>query len=244
ADIIRFPNCPPEHQAAPSSLLRSALFGIVKRGKRAYLENVDIASWENVKITYTGARLMQSDQDVWLACVEACARQKSTNIVISQRSFMQIAGRKGGDTKRIWSDLVRLRAATIVIEDEYRGYAGGLINDVEKNDKTGHLEITINPKMIGLFGGNVTHIDTTMRHALKMDLAKWLQGYVCSHKATWRKPHFIGLEKLQALSGSEIAVIRKFRQQLKKAMDELQASDVVAGWKLENDILTIWRPKS
>ncbi|MDQ6973765.1 MAG: plasmid replication initiator TrfA, partial [Mariprofundaceae bacterium] len=161
ADIIRFPNWPPEHQAAPSSLLRSALFGIVKRGKRAYLENVDIASWENVKITYTGARLMQSDQDVWLACVEACARQKSTNVTISQREFIRLSGRKGGDTKRIWSDLVRLRSATIVIEDEYRGYAGGLINDVEKNDKTGHLEITINPKMIGLFGGNVTHIDTT-----------------------------------------------------------------------------------
>ncbi|MDQ6974394.1 MAG: plasmid replication initiator TrfA, partial [Mariprofundaceae bacterium] len=241
ADIIRFPNCPPEHQAAPSSLLRSALFGIVKRGKRAYLENVDIASWESVKITYTGARLMQSDLDVWLACVEACARQKSTNIVISQRELMRLAGRKNSNSKRLWIDLERQMCSVVRIQDCRFTYSGSLIHEAVKDEKTGHIELSINPKMLILFGGNVTHIETSTRHALKGDLTKWLHGYVLSHKSTWRQPHFIGLEKLQALSGSEIAAMRDFRVKIKKSMNELKAYDVVAGWKLEDDILTLWR---
>jgi|GEM_PF-5660908 len=83
------------------------------------------------------------------------------------------------------------------------------------------------------------HIEVEQRHALSGDLSKWLQGYVLSHKSTWRKPHLIGLDKLQELCSSS-ATIRKFRQQLKNAMTELQEQHVVAGWNLENDIMKFW----
>jgi len=240
-DIISFPNCPPEKQAAPSSLLRSALFGVVRRGKRAYLDNVEIASWQGTSIKYAGARLMQSDQDVWLACVQACSCEGKSDIVISQRGLIKLLGRNV-DKKWLISTLTRLVANAVTVKDSRYTYIGSLIHDAIRDQKTGHLALSINPKMLVLFGGNVTHIDITQRHALKMDLAKWLQGYVCSHKSTWKKPHFIGLDKLQALAGSKTTEIRKFRQQLKKAMDQLKAQDVVGGWKLEDDILTLWRP--
>jgi len=240
--IIRIPlPWEKEQRGAPSAIMRSALFGVVKRGKRAYLENKELMSWGSTSIKYTGARLMQSDQDVWLACVEACKRQMRTNVIISQRELMKLAKRKGSNTQRLWSDLVRLRAATVEVIAEKGRYVGGLIDSAEKDEETGHIALSINPKMLALFGGNVTHIDAEQRAALGLDLSKWLQGYICSHASTWRKPHFIGLEKLQGLCGST-ATTRKFRQQIKKAMDELQQADVVAGWNIENDILTLWRP--
>jgi len=241
ADIIRFPTCPPEKQAAPSSLLRSALFGVVRRGKRAYKKDVEIASWQGTSITYTGEQLMQSDQDVWLACVEACARQKSTNIIIPQRELIKLAGRKGVNAQRLWADLKRLAGAVIEIKDGRRAYFGSLVHDAVKDEKTGHIEVSLNPKMLALFGSNVTHIDTTQRHALKMDLSKWLQGFICSHKSTWKKPSFMGLDKLQSLCGSQSS-IREFRRALKKSMGELKELNVLAGWKLEDDMLTLWRP--
>jgi len=241
--VIQFPMpWEKEQRGAPSAIIRSALFGVVKRGKRAYFENEDLGCWVNTTIKYTGARLMQSDQDVWLACVEACKQQGKTDIIIPQRELIKLAGRKGADTKRIWLDLIRLRAATVEVSTEKNKYVGGLIDYAEKNEITGHIELSINPKMLVLFGGNVTHIDLKQRAVLNMDLSKWLQGYVCSHDATWRKPHFVGLKKLKGLCGSEVKEMYKFRQQLKKSMDELKESDVVTGWKLECDVLTLWRP--
>jgi len=240
--IIRIPlPWEKEQRGAPSAIMRSALFGVVKRGKRAYLENKELMSWGSTSIKYTGARLMQSDQDVWLACVEACKRQGKSNVLIGQRELMRLACRKNGNSKRMWSDLERLMGAVVRVQDGRFTYSGTLIHEAEKDEKTGHIALSINPKMLALFGGNVTHIDAEQRAALGLDLSKWLQGYICSHASTWRKPHFIGLEKLQKLCGSE-TTLREFRRAIKKAMGELQQADVVAGWNIENDILTLWRP--
>jgi len=242
ADIICFPNCPPEKQAAPSSLLRSALFGVVRRGKRAYKKDVELTTWGNVTVKYTGEQLMQSDQDVWLACVQAFTQQKKINIVIPQRELIKLSGRKGVNAERLWADLKRLTYAGIEVIDGRYAYTGTLLNKAVKDKETGHILISVNSEMFDLFGGNVTHIETEKRHALKMDLAKWLQGYVCSHKSTWKKPHWVSLDKLKELSGVEISAVRDFRVKIKKAMDELKELDVVAGWKLEDDMLTLWRP--
>jgi len=236
-----FPLCPPEMQAAPSSLLRSALFGVVRRGKRDHLDNVEIAAWGSVSIRYTGQKLTQSDQDIWLACVEACKREGKTDIIISQREIMSMASRKGSNTQWLWQNVKRLTFAGIEVKDGRYSYVGTLIHDAMKDKQTGRIALTLNPKMLALFGGNVTHIDTRQHQALKLDLSKWLHGYVCSHVATFKKPHFIGLEKLQSLCGAKVADMRNFRVKIKKSMDELKASAVVSGWKLQDDVLTLWR---
>jgi len=229
-----------EKRGVPSSILRSALFGVVRRGRREMLDNVEIASWSNTSIRFTGKKLQQSDQDVWMACVEACKREGKTDVVIGQRELSRLAGRKGGNTNRLLDDLDRLVFAGIKVEDSCYAYTGTLIHDAIRDKRTGKIALSINPKMMGLFGQNVTHLETEKRHALALDLSKWLQGYVLSHKATWRKPHFVGVDTVQELCGSS-ATIRKFRQQLRNAMNELQEQQIIAGWKLENDILKLWK---
>jgi len=221
-------------RGAPSAIMRSALFGIVKRGRRAYIKEQELVSWGNTNIKYTGENLMQSDQDVWMACVEACKCQGKTDVIISQSELLRLAG-KSNTKKWLLSTLIRLVANAITVKDGRYTYIGSLIHNAIKDEETGYIALSINPNMLALFGANVTHIDVEQRAKLGLDLSKWLQGYICSHESTWRKPHFIGLEKLKGLCGSE-AIIREFRRAIKKSMDELNQTNVVAGWKLENDI--------
>ena len=63
AKVTRLPLWPEEVRACPSSVLRSALFGIVRRGRRKALEGEILATWEGVTIRYTGWRLDQGDLD-------------------------------------------------------------------------------------------------------------------------------------------------------------------------------------
>jgi len=229
-----------EKRGVPSSILRSALFGVVRRGRRKYLKDVEIASWSNTSIRFTGEQLQQSDQDMWMACVEACKRAGKTDILIGQRELIRLAGRKSKNTSRLFADLDRLVFSGIKVEDSCYTYTGTLIHDAIRDKRTGKIALSINPKMMGLFGVGATHIEVEQRHALALDLSKWLQGYVLSHKSTWRKPHLVGLDKLQELCGSQTN-IRNFRRSMKKSMDELKEQHIIVGWKLENDILKFWR---
>ena len=52
-----------ELRAAPNELLRSGIFGVVSRGRRTYVEEMDIPAPEGFRIAYTGKRLDQADLD-------------------------------------------------------------------------------------------------------------------------------------------------------------------------------------
>ena len=228
-----------DKRGVPNAFLRSALFGVVRRGRREYLENVEIASWGDSCIRYTGAKLMQSDQDVWMACVEACKRAGRTNVIITQRELCKLAG-KDDNKKWILGTLNRLSANTVTLEDERYTYMGSLIHEACKDKETGHVSLSVNPKMLSLFGAGATHIETEQRHALSGDLSKWLQGYVLSHKTSSKSPHVVSLDKLQKLCGAQ-SDFRKFKFNIRKSIKELKTLKIIAGWKLENDVLKFWR---
>ena len=228
-----------DKRGMPKVLLRSALFGVVRRGRREYLQGAQIAAWGESYIRYTGGKLMQSDQDLWMACVEACKRSGKMQVVISQSELLRLAGKSNSKAWLI-NTLERLVATAITVKDGRYTYVGSLIHDAVKDDETGHIALNINPKMLELFGVGTTHLEFKQRQALASDLSKWLHCYALSHASSYRKPHLIGLGKLQDLCGST-ATIRKFRQQMKAAMNELKEQKIVAGWTLENDILKLWR---
>ena len=102
----------------------------------------------------------------------------------------------------------------------------------------------LSPWLAELFeDDNYTRIEWEIRRSLGMDLAKWLHGYIASHQATPRNPHRIGLDRLRALCGSETDELWKFRQQVRKAMQDLQAAGVVAAWRITpGDALEVVRP--
>jgi hypothetical protein len=186
-------------------VLRSALFGVVRRGRRSYLQNQVMAAWADTTIRYTGVRLDQADLDVWLTALHLSREQGlGARVVCSERTFLRALGRATKNVEWLRIVLDRLTACAVKITRDSRTYWGSLIEKGYRDEATGEFVIVLNPELARLFEDeSFTWLDWEIRQGLGMDLAKWLHGYIVSHQATPRNPHRIGLERLRELCGSE-----------------------------------------
>lgn len=248
AKIVRLPLWPAELRTCPSCVLRSALFGVVRRGRRSYLERQIIAAWANTTIRYTGMRLDQADLDVWLTALHL-TRESGLGAPVrtSIGAMLKAMGRTqdGRAYEDFNNTIVRLTGCVVEITANRKTYGGSLIESFERDEETGRYVLYLNPRLVVLFEDEAfALIDWEQRHGLRRDLSKWLHGYILSHKATPREPHRIGLEKLRDLCGSETGELWKFRQQIREAMAELQEASIVTRWKITSgDALEFVRPQ-
>src|SRR3990167_8346897 len=82
---------PEEMRGVPNGVLRSALFGAIKRGKRRYIEREPIASLGGIAILYTGPRLDQSDLDVWEGALHLARLAKlGDRIDFTEKGFLRL----------------------------------------------------------------------------------------------------------------------------------------------------------
>jgi hypothetical protein len=236
AQVVRLPIWPAELRACPSCVLRSALFGVVRRGRRKALERAILATWEGVTIRYTGWRLDQADLDVWLAALHlAREHHLGVRVPVTVNEMLRTMGRCTGKHDHEWfkGAVARLTACAVEITRQRRTYWGSLIEKGCRDEATGEFVIVLNPELAGLFeDDDFTWLEWEIRRGLGMDLAKWLHGYIASHRATPRNPHRIGLERLRALCGSDRGRLRNFRDDVRKAMAQLQAAGVVTAWRI------------
>ena len=248
ARVVRLPLWPEELRTCPSCVLRSALFGVVRRGRRSYLERQIIAAWANTTIRYTGMRLDQADLDVWLAALHITRESGlGAQVRTSIGAMLKAMGRTqdGRAYEDFNNTIVRLTGCVVEITANRKTYGGSLIESFERDEDTGRYVLYLNPRLVVLFEDEAfALIDWEQRHGLRRDLSKWLHGYILSHRATPREPHRIGLEKLRDLCGSETGELKKFRQQMREAMAELQEASIVTRWKITSgDALEFVRPQ-
>ena len=248
AKVERLPLWPAELRTCPSCVLRSALFGVVQRGRRGYLERQVVAAWANTTIRYTGIRLNQADLDVWLAALHITRESGlGAQVRTSIGAMLKTMGRTldGRAYEDFNNTIVRLTGCVVEITTNRKTYGGSLIESFERDEETGHYVLYLNPRLVVLFEDEAfALIDWEQRHGLRRDLSKWLHGYILSHKATPKEPHRISLEKLRDLCGSETGELWKFRQQIREAMAELQEACIVARWKITSgDALEFVRPQ-
>ena len=132
----------------------------------------------------------------------------------------------------------RLTSATVEITHEGKTYGGHLIDEFYRDEPLGVYRMVLNKKLLGLFDAGYTQVPAEERKKLRRaPLASWLFSYYSTH----RKPYPLKVESLHALCGSNVQNIRKFRQNLKAALERLVDIGVLVSWEIKADKVYVQR---
>jgi len=218
----------------PVAMLRSALFGVIKRGRRPFLENEPINSWPDLAVTYTGKRLDQADLDVWLQSVQLHQEQRAaglgSEIHFQITPFLREIRRHTGSQNIKWlqESIGRLVEGTVYIETKEREYGGHLIDDFDLSKKTGLYVLRINPKMAAMFDYGWSKLELEARLSLgRSQLHKALHGFIYSHRASPKRPLEVGHGWLVHLFGEGYGRRRDFLREVRKALQDLKAKGLL-----------------
>lgn len=234
--FVQLPLWSEPQRGIPNSILRSALFGLVRRGRRGYVDKQVIASWPGISIRYTGVKLDQSDLDVWLLAAHLARHHAlGSEIRFSAYGFLNGISRSKGKQNREWlkSVFTRLTACAVEINVGSSTYVGSLVQDFFLDRASGEYVLTVNPRLATLFDDGYSLLAWQTRTVLRSDLAKWIHCFIRSHEPG--AMHRIGITGLLELCGSESKNLREFRQRLRDAMGELQAIGEVSDWCLSQN---------
>jgi hypothetical protein len=224
---------PDAARGVPNVVLRNALFG-VSTNRKMYKTRTLIASLDGYEIWFKGEAFNQTDLDVWEVLLHLARLQPlGTNIEFTAHSLLTELGRGTGgqDHERLKEELARLGSgwAEVTWTKEKKTFAGSLINGFSRDEETGRYVLQFNVDMAKLYGEGHTLIDWAQRMALGKDnLAKWLHGHYASHAS----PYSYKVEKLRALSASDIERLGDFRKVLRRALDKLISVGALKSWDI------------
>jgi hypothetical protein len=236
-NVVRLPSWPEAMRGVPNAALRSALFGAIKKGARAYLERKQIHAQEGIRIVYTGARLDQGDLDVWETVLHVVRSQNlGDECRVTAYRLLKTLGKTdtGINRNTLERRLSRMKATGIDVNVGKFGYEGSLIDEVYRDKENREYVIRLNPKLHALFAADqFTQIDRNVRHTLDgKPLAQWLHGYYASHA----KPYPINVATLHGLCGSEAVRLDHYRQDLRKALDAVTEASAANGQPFSYEI--------
>lgn len=243
--IPLLPDWPQKTRGVPNLCLRSALFGVIKRGRRRAVKGELIAAVKGLDIRYTGWRLDQGDFDVLVQALHLqthhIERTPEYYIRFQVKAFLRSIGRQSGKSGREWlKDCFRRLTATAVeinldvnnrlLNGKYT-YAGSLVDEFYYNDREQTYFLKINPKLAELFDAGWTQLQWQQRLKLKTNLSKWLHGFYASH----RSPYPIKIATLKHLCGSDCKRLVDYRRSIRMAMDELVNVGAIKSWEINDD---------
>ena len=236
------PRWPEQTRGIPNICLRSALFGVIQRGRRKAVKRERIAAIKGLEIHYTGWRLDQGDFDVLAHALHLASRQISGQYIqFTAKGFLKAIGRSQGKSGREWlkDSLRRLTASAVEIRIEtpsaygpdYFIYTGSLLEEFCYTEEQQQYFLKFNTRLATLFDAGWTQLQWQKRLLLRTDLAKWLHGFYASH----RLPFPIKVCTLQQLCGSNCSRLADFRGKLRAALGELVRADILVGWNLDEE---------
>lgn len=237
AKVIQLPLWPEALRGVPNSVLRSALFGAIKRGRRSFHQREALACVEGVEILFTGPRLDQADLDVWEQALHLARAQDGlgNRINFTAGSFLKAIRRSAGGKDMEWlkNSFARLASSVVEIKDGKRAYFGPMIHHGVRDDVTDHYCIEINPAIISLYGADGwSQVEFEQRMALKgQPIAQWLHGFYTTHA----KPFPYKVENIRKLSGSNTKLLKHYRPEMRHALQKLSEA---TGWGCRLDEAT------
>ena len=243
AKIYQLPFWPEPTRGVPNELIRSALFAAIQGKGRTYLDDAVIASQDGFSIKFTGQRLDQSHLDVFEGVMHiARGVHEGNRIRFSAHRMLKLIGRNTGKSDHEWllRTLKHLTATAVEIRDgrSRRLFWGSLLPQGAADEETMDYIVEVNRDLAKLFDRGFTQVDWEQRRQLRRKpLAQWLHLYYSSHA----RPYPVSVTWIHEKSGSQTASIRSFRQNLKAALDEIQAVGVIQSWSLVDDLVSVVR---
>jgi hypothetical protein len=213
----------------PRAFLRSALFGVTKKGRRIHYESEQLATVGAMRITYTGAALDQHDYDVWMHMVHRAREHgMGPKVLFTLRSFLDDLSwdKSGKSMSRLRMIFDRLFGATVVIEMGKHRFQGHLVDAISYSaDVTDEkYYFRLSPEMAMFFAEeNIAYVTIEDRKNVRGMLAKWLHAYIVADKSS--QP--VSIDQLWRLSRSGAARRSTFVQSLRAALDELAVCKII-----------------
>ena len=242
AQVIQLPLWPEAKRGAPNAVLRGALFSAIQGKNRAGLLRKElIATQDGVTIRYTGWQLDQADLDVWEQALHLARTQAlGSKCYFTAHGFLKALGRSTGKHDHTWlgESLARLSATSVEITASRRTYFGSLIDRGVRDEDTGKYVVEINPDLAKFYGRSQwTQIDWEQRQRLRgKPLVLWLHGFYATHAT----PYPLTVAYLHKLSGSQTKQVRKFKQNLTKALRDLQDAGAIKAFEIRDDLVHVW----
>lgn len=227
----------------PATLVRSALFSAHKIERGTAVETKVLAIQGEYTLTRTGPAIGVGERDVWAALVGQLPTEPWPVPVLSSPTTALSTTLKalgyalgypdtGGNTRlSIIAKLNSLYDTDISITGATHNIRSRLISNLDINTRTGAVFVDISAKFAELFKQNTLTLDPKVLQELaKKPLASWLYGYLQSHDQPFR----MSLQRYRELSGSRVANLAKFKQNLEAALKELQTIGYLNGWEFDS----------
>ena len=237
-NLVQLPLWPDATRGVPNSILRGSLFAAIQ-GKDAKLcQRKVLKDNAGFKLVYTGARLTQSDLDVWETILHLAKDQNLGNkIYYTENSFLKKMGRSTGGKDKQWLKgvLSKLNATAVEItfkDNKTYSFEGSLLSQVYREARTERFVLVLDPKLHRLFNEGNTWVCWEDRQKIgrRKPLAQWLHGYICSH-AKWY-PHKV--TTLRDYSGSQTRELREFKRKLKSALDHILSLGLIQEYEIDS----------
>ena len=249
-NVYQLPLWPEPKRGTPNTFLRSALFAAIHGQSRRWMKEELLASLNGITVKYTGQQLTQSDLDVWETLIHLVREHPlGTECSFTAYGLLTALDRNTGRSEHRWlhSALIRLGACMTEITYDGKTYAGSLLHEFRKDDRSKAYRVRLNPELIKLFGENQwTQLDWAQRRSMaRHPLAQALHAYWSSHA----EPLPIRVETLHRITGSNTKNLRHFKANLKTALTVLVEIGFlrefsIAQGKQGHDVVSVKRLRS
>jgi hypothetical protein len=221
-----------DKRAIPNCFLRGALFGMVRKGRRALVKDEPIFTMSQYEVSFSGEHLDQNDLEVWDTLMYLAKDRKVENdLRITLYDLCKQLRIKDNNVNReaVIKRIERLKFGTVTISTKNQKFFGSLINNGYVNiDGDGKLVVEYNKKLMPLFTDcDYTLISADIRHLLgDNQLARWLYNFYESH----RDPIPFTIDFIQKLCRSENS-LKDFKYKIKIALHEVKKAHLSVNHK-------------